>query len=129
MFSLKKYLLFSLGCLGAFSLYYERSFTFGFLLGFGWGILNLYLIQQLIQCLLIAEKRNPLKIILFTLVKFPLLYGLGYGLLLVPYYSPWSLLAGFSISLILSVFQRFLNPSTFFSKKIQQFNLTETPDP
>lgn len=86
----------------AATLYYRWHDVLGICLGITWGLLNLYFIKQLLQSVLIPNKRNFLKIFVFILIKFPLLYFLGYGLLLIPYFSPWSLLIGFSLILILS---------------------------
>lgn len=59
-----------------------------------WGSANLYMIKLLILNLFEQKRIDPLKVILAMMVKFPLVYLAGYGLLTtLPYQG---LLLGFS---------------------------------
>lgn len=82
--------------------YFFPSNTLYILAGTIWGLINLYFIKQLLYELLLKTPKNLLKIALLTLIKFPILYGLGFGLLYYQKDIPWALLIGFSGVLILS---------------------------
>lgn len=90
--------------------YFSFFITLYFIAGALWSLVNLFFIQQLLYEVLLVNPKNLLKIILLALVKFPLLYGMGFGLL---YYQgeygefAWVLLAGFSAVLLLSMQKRF----------------------
>ena len=84
----------------ALGFYFQPITTFGIGLGVLWGGANLFFIKQLLYGLLLASPKNCLKLLLMTLVKFPLLYGAGYGLLLI--LSPWDLLIGLTLTLAVS---------------------------
>lgn len=75
----------------------------GIFLGALWGIANLYLTKQLLETILLPTPNKNLKILIFTLIKFPLLYGAGYGLLRINSISPWDLLIGFTTILSAAV--------------------------
>jgi hypothetical protein len=72
----------------------------GIILGASWGALNLFLIKQLLETVLLPTPNKSIKFLIFTLIKFPLLYGAGYGLLSINAISPWSQVVGFSLSLV-----------------------------
>jgi hypothetical protein len=79
-----------------FGLYYFGLFpTLAVLSGGVWGMLNLIFITALVQSTLRAEGAQTSKAIGLALIKFPLLYGAGFGLLMVPQFNPIFLLAGF----------------------------------
>lgn len=92
------------------SAYYSFFITLYFLAGALWSLVNLFFIQQLLVELLLVNPKNLLKISFLALVKFPVLYGLGFGLL---YYRGeqseylWGFLAGFSSVLFLSILKKF----------------------
>ena len=79
------------------SVYYNFKFALGVLVGCMWGCLNLYFLSSLIVETIKLEKINKRKVLLIVLVKFPLLYLLGYLLLRIKYFSALSLLAGFTL--------------------------------
>jgi MFS superfamily sulfate permease-like transporter len=79
------------------SVYYNFKFALGILVGCMWGCLNLYFLSSLIVETIKLEKINRRKVLLIVLVKFPLLYFLGYILLRIKYFSALSLLAGFTL--------------------------------
>ena len=95
-----KILLMAIGsCLLCAGLFYSFFTTMGLSLGALWGYINLLLIRQLMSGLLLESPANYLKNLGIALVKFPILYGCGYGLLSIKQFSPWILLLGFSLAL------------------------------
>lgn len=80
------------------SVYYNFRFGAGILVGAIWGSLNLYFLTNLI-----TEFFSPGKevkkgiVILIVLVKFPLLYLVGYVLLIIKYFPAISLVSGFTL--------------------------------
>jgi len=80
--------------------------TLWFLVGALWGLVNLYFIKQLLYSLLIENPKNLPKIALFVLIKFPVLYGAGFGLLYYQSDFLWEFVAGFSVLLVLSTQRR-----------------------
>jgi hypothetical protein len=77
-----------------------------FLAGLSWGLINLYFIRQLLFELLVTIEKNYLKMFLLALVKFPVLYGVGFGLLCLQEDFPWAMLAGFGVALAASTQKR-----------------------
>ncbi|KPL01960.1 MAG: hypothetical protein AMJ90_07130 [candidate division Zixibacteria bacterium SM23_73_2] len=77
--------------------YYNFKFGSGILVGTGWSCLNLYFLANLIKEALNPQKPKKTKITLIILVKFPLLYFLGYLILRLNYFPVLSLLAGFTL--------------------------------
>ena len=75
--------------------YYQPMFAAGLLLGAGWNIVNLWFIKELVLQTLTRDKVNKPKLILLGLVKFPLLYLLGFMLLTLKNIPVLSLLSGF----------------------------------
>lgn len=75
----------------------------GILVGTIWGCLNLYFLTNLITEVFSPGKEvRKGKVILIVLVKFPLLYLVGYALLAIeinkePYFRVESLLSGFTL--------------------------------
>lgn len=67
----------------------------GFLLGAIWGCANLYFLKKVLQFLLIKQ---GLKLYIGLAIKFPLLYLVGW--LSLKFFPPFSLMAGFSLVLI-----------------------------
>ena len=80
------------------SVYYDFKFGAGILVGTIWGCLNLYFLTNLITEVFSPGKEvRKGKIILIVLVKFPLLYLVGYVLLVIKYFPAVSLLSGFTL--------------------------------
>jgi len=94
------------------ALYFEWSTTFSVAIGLFWGSLNLYFIRELLCEVLVANPKNYGKICLLTLLKFPLLYAIGYALLLIDQISPGSCLIGFIIVIASSTQKWFWLPLT-----------------
>lgn len=106
----KTVLSFLLG-LSAFSAYFTFSETIWFMAGSLWAIANLFFLKQFLYELLLKNPKNFLKLSLLVIVKFPILYGLGFWMLYSQGGSAWSLLAGFSFILILSMQKKLWNIS------------------
>ena len=81
--------------LGAY--YVSSAWGVGFALGALWSIANLYLIKVLIEKVITLEKRPTGPVVLMVLVKFPLLYGLGFLVLSWGWYDVLAPLFGFSL--------------------------------
>ncbi|NIN01005.1 MAG: hypothetical protein GTO24_23840 [candidate division Zixibacteria bacterium] len=80
------------------TVYYDFKFGGGILAGTIWGCLNLLFLTHLITEVFTPGKEvSKGKVILIALVKFPLLYLLGYLLLRIRYFPPVSLLSGFTL--------------------------------
>jgi hypothetical protein len=95
-------LLALLGCLFA-AVYVGWGWALGFLLGAAWGIGNLYLLRALIGKVVRQGGRDTWAIVGLVLIKFPLLYALGFVVLSRPWYPFWAPVLGFSLSLIVIV--------------------------
>lgn len=67
----------------------------GVFMGSLWGCLNLYLIEVLIKEMII--KKNVLLTSVFILIKFPILYWIGYKLLSFTQDNPWYAVGGLSL--------------------------------
>jgi len=80
------------------TVYYNFRFGAGILVGTIWGCLNLYFLTNLITQIFSPDKEvRKGKVILIVLVKFPLLYLIGYVLLVIKYFPAVSLLSGFTL--------------------------------
>jgi len=80
------------------TVYYDFKFGAGILAGTIWGCLNLNLLTHLItQIFSPRERIRKGKIVLTAVVKFPLLYLLGYILLRINYFPAVSLVSGFTL--------------------------------
>jgi hypothetical protein len=85
------------------TVYYSFRFGAGLLIGAIWGSLNLYFLTNLITEIFSPGKEvRKGRVILIVLVKFPLLYLIGYVLLIIKingvrYFPPLSLVSGFTL--------------------------------
>lgn len=84
----------------SFSIYEALAISAGMLWGYG----NFYLIQQLSNAWLLSKDKNFILITIIALIKFPLLYWIGYQFLKISYFSPWMLLIGFSFTLVVHTY-------------------------
>lgn len=107
---MKKISLLTAIILIALILYFDWSMALSIAIGIIWGAFNLYFIRELLTELFLASPKNILKICLLTLVKFPLLYLIGFGLLLFDQVTPGSCLIGFIIVIAASTQQWFWLP-------------------
>ena len=76
----------------------ELRFISGVLAGAGWGALNFYLIIRLFKIALLKQPKTKLPLLL--LIKFPLLYIIGFILLVCKWFPVYSLLLGFGLCLV-----------------------------
>ncbi|MCE2982121.1 MAG: hypothetical protein LW832_01015 [Parachlamydia sp.] len=67
------------------------------LAGTGWGCLNLYFLKKFLEEYLKGSAREYLSCYTWMLIKFPLLYLFGFGLLKLKVFSLLGLTAGFSL--------------------------------
>jgi hypothetical protein len=80
------------------TVYYNFKFGAGILMGTLWGCANLYFLTNLITEIFSPGKEvRKGKVILIALVKFPLLYLVGYVLLIIKFFPPISLVSGFTL--------------------------------
>jgi hypothetical protein len=80
------------------TVYYDFRSGAGILVGTIWGCANLYFLTNLITEIFSPGKEvRKGKVILIVLVKFPLLYLIGYVLLIIKYFPAVSLVSGFTL--------------------------------
>ncbi len=77
--------------------YVNTAWGVGFVLGALWSIANLYLLKVLIEKVITLDKRPAGPVVLLVLVKFPLLYGVGFLILSWGWYDVLAPLLGFSL--------------------------------
>lgn len=83
-------------------IYLSSTFTYGFIAGAAWNILNVFLLFQLVTNLITPDASNKGFGVIAGVIKFPILYGLGYAVIKYTNVSLYGILAGFS--LILAIF-------------------------
>lgn len=94
-----KYTLGASALVSAVMFAFSKEFAaLALLVGTLWGSINLYLISKIAKSVLITKK--PLQTLLLVLLKFPLLYGVGYVILKTDIWDPWLILAGLTLSLL-----------------------------
>ncbi|MDO8662142.1 MAG: hypothetical protein Q7K98_02825 [Candidatus Omnitrophota bacterium] len=85
-----------------FTLMRKISFSSGLLVSAAWSTVNFYLTLNLFE--IAALRKSKKKLLLLLLIKFPVLYLLGFLILIVKFFPITSLLAGMSsILLVLGV--------------------------
>jgi len=77
------------------SVYYDWNYSLGITIGLMFNIANLWILTGLIRNTITPTDRKPLPIILFSIVKFPVLYFVGYMILKLEIVPVTSLLTGF----------------------------------
>ena len=85
------------------AIYLKVSFAVAYLLGCLWTCLNLIAIKFLITQIITPNPKNKVFIILFMFIKFPVIYFLGYLLVVWSYPPIYGLLWGFSSILIVTL--------------------------
>lgn len=84
--------------LGAFLIYYYGSNVgLGFICGSFWNIFNFVVLIRLIRSVFEPSKRKRLKIFFFCILKFGLLYIIGFVIIKHSHLSLSGMLAGFSL--------------------------------
>lgn len=98
--SIKASIIVAVICIPFLPLYLGNTFTYGFIAGAAWNIVNVFLLFQLVTNLTTpAESKKGLGIIAGA-IKFPLLYGIGYAVISYTNISLYGILAGFSLILV-----------------------------
>jgi hypothetical protein len=83
------------------TVYHNFRFGAGILVGTIWGCANLYFLTNLITEIFSPGRDvRKGKVILIVLVKFPLLYLVGYVLLMIKYFPALSLVSGFTLTFL-----------------------------
>src|SRR3989304_5435765 len=89
--------------LAPFTFYYLGIQTgWGFVAGAAWNIINVYLLSQVVVNLITPHPSNKKLVAVAGILKFPVLYGIGFVILSYTNPSVYGIMAGFS--LILSIF-------------------------
>jgi len=83
-------------------LYIGSAFTYGFMAGAAWNIVNVFLLFHLVTNLITPVASNKGFGVIAGVIKFPIIYGLGYVVIKYTNVSLYGILAGFS--LILTIF-------------------------
>jgi hypothetical protein len=78
----------------------QLRFISGVLAGAGWGALNFLLLIKLFRIALLKQPKTKLP--LFLLIKFPILYLIGFLLLVCKWFPVYSLLLGFGLVLLVT---------------------------
>ena len=85
------------------AIYLRVSFAVAYLLGCLWACLNLIAIKFLITQIITPNAKNKVFITIFMFIKFPVIYFLGYLLVVWSYPPVYGLLWGFSSILIVTL--------------------------
>jgi len=102
--------------------YYSFPSAVGIFSGTIWGCLNLFFISGLVTAFIKVGEKDYTKIWILLLVKFPVLYGLGFLALKLNYFDPLSFLIGFSIVLAVIVLKIL---GKYLLETLQKQNLKE----
>lgn len=88
-------------------LYGGLSFATGFLIGALWNIVNLWILARIIAIFLSLSKegKRKKKVAFLFVLKFPVLYGLGYLTVRYGGFSAVGLLCGFSLPFTVIIFK------------------------
>jgi len=97
------YMLITASMLLSLSAYFNLFATLWFIAGGLFGFVNLYFLKKLLHELIIVNPKNFSKIGLLAIIKFPLLYGISFGLLYLQSEISWTLIAGFIVVLALTI--------------------------
>lgn len=65
-----------------------------------WGLVNFILLSAFIRSVAVIGEVDKVRTVVLAMIKFPLLYLAGYGLLLVPQFGMYQLVSGFSIIMV-----------------------------
>jgi hypothetical protein len=79
------------------AVYHDTGFALGLLVGCLWGIGNFYALGLLLRAVVTPKEVNRNRAFIFIAIKFPVLYVGGFFILRSEWFSPISLLVGFSL--------------------------------
>jgi len=85
------------------SFYYGFNPALSVFTGIVWGMVNLYFLSLLIRTTLKPEGADKAAALVIVLIKFPLLYFVGYLLMTSSFFRPLLLVIGFTINLVVIV--------------------------
>ena len=97
------------------ALYLRVAFGVAFVLGCAWGCLNLFALRILVIQIITPKDKNILLIMALIFLKFPLIYFLGYLLVVWAYPPIFGLVWGFSSILMVTLLK-------VLSRHIMQLN-------
>ena len=87
------------------SVYFSGSITMGFMAGSAWNIINLFLLTKLLNMFIMPHKVNKKWGIAAGIIKFPVLYGIGYIIIRYTNISRYGIMCGISVVLIVIMFK------------------------
>ncbi|MBD3382496.1 MAG: hypothetical protein GF404_09900 [candidate division Zixibacteria bacterium] len=79
------------------SFYFDWVYSLGIFAGTLWGCLNLWFIRQVVVQYITPQKRDTKKLALAAVIKFPVLYFLGFLMLYLGWFPVSSFVIGFSL--------------------------------
>ena len=83
--------------------YYGFKPTLSVFTGIIWGMVNLYFLSLLVRAALRPEGPDKWAALVILFIKFPLLYGAGYLMVISAFFNPILLLSGFTLVLVVIV--------------------------
>jgi hypothetical protein len=88
-------------------------------LGGGWSLINLSLLKSLTPVVLAQGKRPVVRLVILLLMKFPILYVVGWFLLARSGLSPLGFITGFSLPLLV------MTGSALLERRRERFQMQE----
>jgi hypothetical protein len=85
------------------AVYYNMNFAWGLLVGCAWGIGNFWALTWVITAVVRPGNVDRRRALILAAIKFPVLYVAGYFILRSGWFSPISLLTGFSVLFVVVV--------------------------
>lgn len=85
------------------TLYVNDAWALGFLLGAVWSMANLFLTKGLVERAITPHTVSVKSIVLYAVLKFPLLYAGGYFILSSGTWGVWALMTGFALPFVVIV--------------------------
>ena len=82
------------------SVYFSGSITMGFMAGSAWNIINLFLLTKLLNMFIMPHEFSKKWGIAAGIIKFPVLYGIGYVIIRYTNISRYGIMCGISVVLI-----------------------------
>lgn len=87
--------------------YYNISFALGLVVGSFWNITNFWFIKGLVTGYVSNKQLQASKLVILVVVKFPLLYAIGYWIVRSGKFTSESLLCGFSLLFAVLILKAF----------------------
>lgn len=85
------------------AVYYDVTFALGVLVGCLWGVANFAALAAVLIATIRPGGADRRRALLLSLVKFPVLYGIGYLILRTEWFTPVSLVIGFSLLFLVTL--------------------------